>query len=369
MTMTMDAPLNEAATGPRRTLPLPGRIQFSYNTRFTSAKVAANPQAYHLVAGEDVVPTPGDIVIAKVTEIRNHRRVETEVSRKAILYREALVALAYGNRYAADQFLAHVPDSLENCHLVAAGGIAGTVTEVHSKLAGPTSIEPLGLLATDDGVVNLIQDAPLKNLPVGEVAFERPEVRAILGTSMNSGKSTVMSCTVNGLTKSGLKVGAGKITGTGAGNDRMHYFDAGAHEVVDFTDFGYGTTFKLDFEAIRALTLNMIEVLGRNNDIVLVEIADGVYQEETARLLRDELFHSSVDTVAFAAVDALGARAGVHELLDAGLNVSCASGVLTSSPLATAEAAAVLRPVGVPVIGTFELTQPEVATGIGVRVG
>lgn len=350
----------------RHELPLPTRIQFSYNTRFVAERVDAAPTDFHLLAGTGVTPQAGDVVIARVRTIRNHKRIETETSRKAILYEGAIVAVAYGHRYAADQFLAHVPDGLEPCHLVAAGGVAGTVTECHSKISGPTEIEPLGLLSTSTGPVNLVDFAPYTTFNPTSAPSDRPEVMAVLGTSMNSGKSTVQSCLVNGLSKAGYKVGAAKITGTGAGNDRMHYFDAGANEVLDFTDFGYSTTFKLDFDTIRALTVSMIEVLSRDNDIILIEIADGIYQDETARLLRDDLFQASVDRVAFAAVDALGAFAGVGSLHDAGLDVSFVSGVVTSSPLATSEASAVLAQHDVPVVGTFDLTDAEVAHRVSI---
>lgn len=363
MTLTVPSPHVPS----RRWAPLPARIQFSYATRFVSAKVQADPGRYRLLTGDDVAPAPGDVVIARVSGISNHKRVESEASRKAILYEGALVALAYGHRYAADQFLANVPPSLERCHLVAAGGIAGTVTQVHARIDAPTGLEPLGLLCDGDDVVNLLGAAPYQNVPVVRAPAPRPEVIAFLGTSMNSGKSTVMSCLVNGLTRAGYRVGAGKVTGTGAGNDRMHYFDAGANEVIDFTDFGYSTTFRFDFPAVRALTVNMVDVLSRSNDIVLIEIADGMCQEESAALLRDDLFHHTVDQVGFAAIDALGARTGVDFLTRAGLRVGLVSGVLTSSPLAAAEAAALAEEFGVPVIGTFDLTEAEVATGLTTR--
>lgn len=353
-----------AAEGPHRKLPLPEHIQFSYNTRFVHRKVEADRSRYHLVAGADVVPHPGDVVIARVKNIRNHKRVETENSRRAILFPDHIIALAYGNRYAADQFLAHVPDSLIPCHLVAAGGVAGVVTQVHRNISGPTTIEPIGLLSDEAGIINLQTAAPYTNVPTTTELTARPKVIAVLGTSMNSGKSTVMSHLINGLTNAGLKVGAGKITGTGAGNDVSQYYDGGASQSIDFTDFGYATTFQMDFEQIRSLTMNMVGVLSTDNDIVVVEIADGVYQAETSRLLRDPLFHSVVDGVAFAAVDSLGATAGIHELHSAGLNVLFASGVLTSSPLATQEATDALASVNVPVVGTFDLMDAAIARSV-----
>ncbi|XNS28072.1 DUF1611 domain-containing protein [Citricoccus nitrophenolicus] len=354
---------------------LPTRIQAAYTTRFVDAALAADRSAFHLATGPTVTPKAGDVVVARVSEILNHKRVETPESRKAILFPGHIIMLAYGHRYAADQFLAHVPDTLEPCHLVAAGGVAGTVTEQHANMDEPTRIEPLGLLADSSGIVNLSRFAPYALNPVPEIGASeqelaaalpgRPTVIAVLGTSMNSGKSTAMATLVNGLTNAGLKVSAGKSTGTGAGNDPMIYVDGGAAKVLDFTDFGYPTTFRLDFEQVRSLTVNLVDAMAETDtDVVVVEIADGVYQGETARLLRDPLFQSVVDRVVFAAGDALGAVAGVRELQEAGLDVAAVSGVLTSSPLATAEANQVLACAGVPVIDTYELTEATVSSAL-----
>ncbi len=354
---------------------LPTRIQASYTTRFVDRALQADRSAFHLAAGPTVTPKAGDVVVARVTEIQNHKRVETAESRKAILFPGHIIMLAYGHRYAADQFLAHVPDSLEPCHLVAAGGVAGMVTEQHAKMDDPTEIEPLGLLADEHGIVNLSRFAPYSLNPVPAIGATeqelaaalpgRPTVIAVLGTSMNSGKSTAMATLVNGLTNAGLKVSAGKSTGTGAGNDPMIYTDGGAAKVLDFTDFGFPTTFKLDFEQVRSLTVNLVDAMAETDtDVVVVEIADGVYQGETARLLRDPLFQTVVDRVVFAAGDALGAVGGVRELQAAGLDVAAVSGVLTSSPLATAEANEVLAAAGVPVIDTYELTEAAVSSAL-----
>lgn len=341
--------------------PLPGRIQAAYTTRFVAAAVRADRAAFHLRSGAGLRPRPGDVVVARIGRIGSHKRIETPESRKAILFEGALVMLAYGHRYAADQFLAHVPGGLEPCHMVAAGGVAGRVVAAHDRVSAPTEIEPLGLLADARGVVNLRRFAPLRNDPATP-PVERPAVIGVLGTSMNSGKSTAMACLINGLVKSGRTVGAAKITGTGAGNDPMIYGDAGAAEVLDFTDFGYATTFRLDMPSIRALTANLVAKLSASRpDAIVVEIADGVFQEETAALLRDGRFQRTVDRVLFAASDALGARAGVQELRSAGLEVAAATGVMTSSPLASAEAGAVLLDQGAEVLGTYELALPEVA--------
>lgn len=360
-----------ADEGCERHLPIEARralgIRAAYATRFVATEFSKRPEDFHLIAGAEVAPRPGDVVIARVAEIGKQTRLESPVSRRQLMFVGQEIMVAYGNRYAPDQFLAHVPETLEPCHLVAGGGLAGYVTEMHASIDAATAIEPIGLLATADGVVNLRDFAPLQVgnpslAAVRAVGTLRPPVIAVLGTSMNSGKSTTLGCLVNGLSNAGLNVAAGKATGTGAGNDPNLFIDAGAFPVCDFTDFGYPTTFKLAYEEVRDLLAAMIdEQAASGADVVVIEIADGLYQGETARLLRDPLFTAYIDTVVFSAQDALGARAGLDVLQDAAVPVAAISGVLTASPLATAEASAKLE---VPVIDTYALCLPEVATAL-----
>lgn len=266
--------------------------------------------------------------------------------------------MAYANRYAPDQVLAEVPGDLEPCHLVAAGGLAGKVTVSHGSIGKPTQLVPIGLLADDHGRLNLKRFAPY-SLDQDAQPRVRPHVVAVLGTSMNSGKTTAAACLIKGLTNAGLRVAAGKITGTGAGGDPRLFHDAGAVTVLDFTDYGYPTTFRLEEAELRGLAMSMVnELAGSDPEAIVVEIADGVYQGETRQLLNAEFLHPLVDSVLFAAADALGASAGVGLLRAAGHDPAAVTGLLTVSPLAAAEAEAELD---VPVLGTYELAQAETA--------
>lgn len=340
------------------------RVLKAYTTRFVAAAIESSADGYHLEYGSDVVPRAGDVVLARVTEIGKHTRLESAVSRRQLLFPGQEVLVAYGDRYAPDQFLAHVPGSLAPADLVAGGGLASEVLERHASIEGATRIEPIGLLADRSGRITLDRFAPLGSTATVAAASGagRPPVVAVFGSSMNSGKSTVLGSLVNGFVNAGHQVAAGKSTGTGAGNDPNHFRDAGASTVLDFTDFGHATTYRLGHERIRAIFLDMVDELAASGpDVVIIEVADGVYQEETRRLLEDPAFHDRVDRVVFASQDALGAVAGMQVLDDAGVTTAAVSGVVTSSPLATREAGEVLS---VPVIGTFELREPKTALGL-----
>ncbi|WP_287217360.1 hypothetical protein [Mesorhizobium sp.] len=68
-------------------------------------------------------PKAGDLVLARIEALGHHKSVELPSGRKAALAATDEVVLAYGNRYAPDQFEAIVPADLGPCHMVAAGGV------------------------------------------------------------------------------------------------------------------------------------------------------------------------------------------------------------------------------------------------------
>jgi hypothetical protein len=335
----------------------------AYTTRFVSRLIAGDPHGYGLVTGSHVVPHAGDVVLARVDQLGQHRGIQLPDGRRATLFEGDEILVAYGDRYAPDQFEAELPGNLGLTHLVAAGGLAATVISAHSKMALPTSIEPLGLLTDAHGVVTLKRCAPFEAVSP-EVAtvlrrVSRPLVIGVLGTSMNSGKTTTVASIVRGLAKAGLEVAAGKVTGTGACGDPMLFHDSGASRVLDFTDFGHGSTYRLDHAAVRSLLVSLIrELAATGPEVIVVEVADGLYQRETSRLLKDPLFKQQVDLVVFAAGEALGAVAGQVQLAQQGLSPVAISGLLTASPLARKEAAAALD---VPVLDRDELASAQVA--------
>jgi hypothetical protein len=315
------------------------RAKKAYTTRFLAERLALDSTGYELL---DAAPAAGDVVLAKVVEVGHHTKLESPASRRQSMFPGDEILVAFGNRYAPDQFLAVVPEDLGECSLVAGGGLAARVLEQHADIDKATTIQPIGLLAKDGVVVNLQDQAPHAVNHATELPG-RPPVIAVLGTS----------------DAAGLRVSAGKATGTGSGNDPRLFTDAGARRVLDFTDFGFPTTYLLDYETVRGLLTSLIDTLTTaETDVIVVEIADGVYQGETSRLLHDPVFHAAVDHVVFAAADALGATAGIGVLQEAGVSVPAVSGLLTASPLAAREAAGVIT---TRVINTYDLCNPATA--------
>jgi hypothetical protein len=323
---------------------------------FTTRRVDLNLARGLVVGGGP--PKAGDLVLARVEQIGHHARLELPDGRRSALYVGDEIIVAYGARYAPDQFEAVVPDDLSMCDLVAGGGVAGQVIARHSKTRAPTRIQPIGLLADRNGrALNLSRFA----LPETMVAW-RPTVIAVCGTSMNAGKTTTAAHLIKGLRRSGLRVGATKVTGTGSGGDVWSMADAGAQPVYDFTDMGHATTFKVEPEELERIALQLINHLSAARaEVVVLEIADGLFQTETAALLSSPAFSARIDAVVFAAGDAMGAAFGVDWLRRRNLPVVAVSGVVTASPLGREEAIAA---TGLPVVHINQLSDGAQVTQI-----
>jgi len=308
----------------------------------------------------DLPPSAGDLVLARIETLGHHKRLHTVSGGRKNLFVGDLVIVAYGDRYAPNQFEAHVPRDLRDCDLAAGGGLAARVLSQHDRIRGAaTRLHPLGLVASDP-------EGPPLNL--GGFALEPPTssgplsipVVAVVGTSMDAGKTTTAAHLVRGLCRHGHRVGYAKVTGTAAAGDPSLLRDAGASVVLDFTDVGYASTYRLPARAVEAIFQELLlHLAAAGVDSIVIEVADGLLQRETEALLQSRSFREHVDGVIFTAADSLGAVGGVRWLRDHDIVVTALSGRLTTSPLQIREAIAATQ---LPVYDRGELLDPATAS-------
>jgi hypothetical protein len=271
------------------------------------------------------------------------------------------IVVAYGNRYAPNQFEAVVPRTLGPCQLVAAGGVAGKVLSWHASVSkAATQLTPIGLLTDALGRTVNLRDHALA--PVDVLPAACPPVIAVVGTSMDAGKTQTAAYLVRGLTQAGMRVGFAKVTGTGSGGDTWLLKDASAHPVLDFTDAGHASTYLVPPEEVERVFVTLIANLVRARvGAIVLEIADGVLQGETAALLESAAFREAVSGIVFASGDAMGAIAGAEWLQKRELPLIALGGVLTSSPLQRRES---MQVTGLPVYARQDLAQPRTAAKV-----
>src|SRR5262249_44650766 len=175
----------------------------------------------------------GDLVAGQVVAMGRHTAIESRASRRVGLFVGDVILGAYGNRYATDQFEGYVGPASASLHLLSVGGVCGQVASKNDLMPEPpTQLGFVGYVLDEHGrKINLRQYA----LPAPTPAGERPMTIVVVGASMNAGKTTTVANAVRGLTHSGYRVAAAKITGTACSKDTWLMKDAGALAIHDFS--------------------------------------------------------------------------------------------------------------------------------------
>jgi hypothetical protein len=299
------------------------------------------------------LPEEGDLVLAKVDRIRQHGRLESPEGRRVHLYKGDELILVAGNRYATDQYHATTPTKLGRCHLVAAGGIAADVVGKSSQVKPATEITLVGTIIDQAG-----KKLNLKHYKKLQPSYIHPNtasipVLVVLGSDMNSGKTSMACSIIKGFSLEGVKAAGAKLTGTGAGPDYWKMLDSGAYRVRDFVDNGYPSTVGLSANSLIDL-LRVIKSDAKQNgaDLLIVEVADGVLQPDNQKLLSDPRFLTEVSGAVVAADSATAAVYCCERLIQQGIQVHGLGGLFTRSELAAEE---VSLQLGLPVYRLDEL--------------
>ncbi len=282
-----------------------------------------------------VSPQAGDIVLAKLEKIGKNATLELANGRRCNLHEGDLLAVVFGNRYATLQFEGYARANGDSCDLLSMGGLCGLVESKHAKAAEPSRLRLLGALGGITGSPLSLRDFALAPVPQPN----HPNIVVVCGTSMDAGKTHTVMSLIKGLRKQGLLVAGIKLTGTATGKDTWNMLDAGACIALDFVDGGFPSTYlsTLD-ELLHLYDLLISRAAAQGASWVVVEIADGLLQRETAALLQDHGFAASVDAWIFAAGDPLAAAGGVAVLRNWAIEPLAISGVVSMSPLGMKEA-------------------------------
>ena len=284
-----------------------------------------------------VPPTEGQIVVAQVEKIGKNARLELPNGRARTLHVGDQIAAVFGNRYATNQFEGYARAEGDACEMLSMGGLCGLVVSAHASMKEPTKLRLLGSLADADGEPLYLSEFALRPTAATQV----PQIIVVCGTSMDAGKTHTALCVLRGLVQAGRTVAAIKLTGTACCQDTWKMRDAGATLVFDFVDGGHASTYLCSIKDLTALfeTLRSHAAAAGVQHIV-VEIADGLLQRETAALLAHRSFVEEVDAWVLAASDPLGVVGALPILRRAGIEPVAVSGLLTCSPLAMREAEA-----------------------------
>ena len=316
----------QAALQPRE---IPDVMRWSW-----ACRVLKQP-ALDLISRENArAPKAGDLAVVQVTELGCHERITTRENMRLRIYAGDYLACVFGNRYATDAYEGLVED-VENLSLLTAGGMIGTVRSRHRSTGRPTNVRFVGYLGGANGeILNLKRLAFKPRNP----RLAPKNLIAVVGTGMNAGKTTSCVRLIKGLSDLGLRVAACKLTGSVSNRDQDEMRAASAVRVLDFSDYGFPSTYLCPKTELMSLFRTMMaDIEPSAPDVVVMEIADGILQRETAMLLEEARIRTALQGVVLAADNALSAHFGVQRLHSLGHDVLGVTGLLTSSPLCVRE--------------------------------
>src|SRR6266567_658167 len=291
----------------------PSATQWSWACR----KVEPVPLDPLEITGQ-AIPLPGDLAVVRVQKAGFHKYLTTAENRRLRLYPGTQFVGVFGNRYAADAYEAEV-EGPDNLSLLTGAGMIGTVKSKHDAITGPTRISLVGFIrAAEGGRLNLkdllFRKATAKKLPRNLIY--------VVGTGMNSGKTTTAARLIRGLSDMGMNVAACKLTGSVSNRDPDELAAAAARKVTDFSDFGFPSTYLCSREELLELFHAMMgEVTAGAPDVVLMEMADGLLQRETALLLAESEIQRAARGLVFTAESSLSALWGTQRLRQLGYQV------------------------------------------------
>ena len=321
-----------------------------------SAALTIQPSRAQAYVRSEERPRPGDVMFGRIATLGHHRELENRNGRIHRLTDSTTALFVYGNRYATDAFEAVVPEEpLDRVDLVARSGVIGQVRVRNSRVLAPTTVRVLGRVLDKEGRPLSTLDHSLVQPQITEKKTPRSKMVLVVGTAMNSGKSTAAVAVAWALTTMGHRVRASKVTGTASLKEILHMNDAGASVYNDFTYLGYPSTYLLD-EAEVLQIFNQLDLKFANNarNFWVVEVADGLLQRETAMLLTSPEVTERIHRLVFCASDVFGAIGGIHVLANTyELQPDAISGIVASSPLGIRELTDYTR------VPAFDAAEPD----------
>ncbi len=322
------------------------RIKIAYTCTAVPSQVNWNTEL-----PDTYTPRIGDVGLFRVLNC-DGKYMKTPDTGSCSLFTDDLIMAAYGARYATNQYEAYLPSfPTRQVELVGRGGVVAQVASQNQTHLGQAIPLELVAFATNaqGTVVNTLQTlVPFRGQTQGA------KVLLSVGSSMDSGKTTTAAHLCGGISSAGYTSAYIKLTGTAYPKDTLYCRDRGADYVTDFSQRGFTSTFQVGIPTLLSLYQDLIDDCAREvaPDYIVVEIADGILQQETRELLQNSEFMDTVSGVVMSCGDSLGVLSGIEVLKNWGIRPIFVSGLFTASQLLMEE----VRPlVSYPVFTIQEL--------------
>ncbi len=296
-----------------------------------------------VVVGPGIVAREGYVLAVRILEDKSTYNVIEDPGGRLIPLRAGdLLAGTLGSRRALRGYAGHVPERLEvgdTLEVLNLGGVLGRCTSVNPELGPPFRAEVLGAVlafpALGDRIGRPAHIRAHAIPPAARLTHAAPVVY-VSGTSMDAGKTVAAAELVRGLSRSGRRVAACKLTGVALMRDALAMRDAGAIDALTFNDAGRATTRGQETVALARGILNRLAIA--RPDVVIAELGDGILGDYGVQdVLADPGLMGLGAAHVLCAADPVGCW-GAAEIFrrDYGLSIAVVSGPVTDNQVGRA---------------------------------
>jgi len=260
----------------------------------SSTKNAALPR--EVIVGDEITPEEGYVLAVRIlADKASYNTIEDPTGRMLSLRAGDVLAGTLGARRALRGYAGVVPERIsvgDVLHVLNLGGILGRCTSANPDIGPPFEAEVLGaILAFPELGDRIGRPAHIKDhgIPPAERLESTVPVVYVAGTCMNAGKTVAATELVRGLTRSGLKVGAAKLTGVALMRDALSMLDAGASVALTFNDAGAASTHPgMTVPVAKAIMNRLAAHPSGRPDVIVAELGDGILGDYGVQdILRD----------------------------------------------------------------------------------
>ncbi len=275
-----------------------------------------------VIIGDEIVAAEGYVLAVRILHDKSsYNTVEDRTGRMVSLRAGDILAGTLGHRRALRGYAGVVPshvavgDTIEVLNL---GGILGKCTSSNPENGAPFKAEVLGAILSFPELGDRIgRPAHIKDhaVPAAERLESQVPVVYVAGTCMNAGKTVAATELVRGLSRSGLRVAATKLTGVSLMRDSLSMLDAGAITALTFNDMGIATTRAgLTVPSAKGI---MNRLAASKPDVIVAELGDGILGEYGVQdILRDKELTGVGAAYVMAAPDPVGCWGAVTLMRD-----------------------------------------------------
>ncbi|MFZ5623289.1 MAG: hypothetical protein ACOY71_02505 [Gemmatimonadota bacterium] len=237
-----------------------------------------------VIIGDEIIAAEGYVLAVRILHDKSTYNTVEDLSGRMVALRAGdVLAGTLGSRRALRGYAGEVPSHIaagDTIEVLNLGGILGRCTSANPEYGAPFKAEVLGAVLTFPELGDRIgRPANIRDrgVPPADTLESTVPVVYVAGTCMNAGKTVAATELVRGLTRSGRRVAAAKLTGVSLMRDSLSMRDAGAVVALTFNDAGAASTHAGMTVPVAKGIFNRLAQ--SKPDVIVAELGDGILGE------------------------------------------------------------------------------------------